>query len=131
LRSYHTQAAQMSTVQYTFKHPFSGGGGKAQLFNLHVIPTDTQSACLLTTQPGVLSQKLSSAILENSKSRSTQKNSSPCHDYLCIVISVFLLSSLICLLFIFLHLLFSVKRFSYIFPTQSRSNTLYTSIHSF
>jgi len=33
------------------------------------------------------------AILENSSLRSSQKNSNPCHDYLCIVISVFLLFS--------------------------------------
>jgi len=73
--------AQFNVLSSTL---FSGGGGEAQLFNLHVILTDTQSACLLyyPTQPGVLSQKLSSATLENSKSRSTQKNSNPCYSWL-------------------------------------------------
>jgi len=121
--------AQFNVLSSTL---FSGGGGEAQLFNLHVILTDTQSACLLyyPTQPGVLSQKLSSAILENSKSRSTQKNSNPCYSWLfmyCDFSIFFYYLVLICLLFISLHLLFTFKRFSYIFSTQSRSK--YTHIH--
>ena len=53
-------------------------------FNIYTNSVFTHNPARLTLQ------KLPSAILENSKSRSSQKNSNSCHDYLCIVISVFI-----------------------------------------
>jgi len=68
------------------------------------------------------------AILENSSL--IKKNTNPCHDYLCIVISVFYYLVLI-LLFIFLQLLFSVTLFSYIFPTKLCSKHTHIFTHTF